>query len=378
MGTFNATQVNTGALRAAVDEFGADSVYFIHNHPSGNLKPSNQYRGMHSQLKGMFEGMKIEFGSIIIDTTSGRYTQFDTISNEEREMPKNVDGVVEFPVRSFSRQIFNETELPAKQIKSPTDIAETISTLRPGKRNKIGFLLLNRANQVVGNIFSGFSSYSNAKKMAEEAVKYALHYGAESVVTYGNVALDGISAVAAEIKRISGNSVRLLDGFNVSNGLSAYDTGAMESGVPYGKGGNERFRGGEDIEAVNERFNDALFNLTEKNADNTNLLLGRPSDILKSVGIPDRDIVLYGNKLIKKAKKHRYNFQDIRDLPKLLITPICIFGGSYDGSFAILTEMIVNGKRSIVSIDINKGEVQDVNLVTSIYDKRNESIIRWI
>ena len=166
--------------------------------------------------------------------------------------------------------------------------------------------------------------------------------------------------------------------FNVSNGLSAYDTGAMESGVPYGKGGNEKFRGGEDIEAVNERFNDALFNLTEKNADNTNLLLGRPSDILKSVGIPDRDIVLYGNKLIKKAKKHRYNFQDIRDLPKLLITAICIFGGSSDGSFAILTEMIVNGKRSIVSIDINKGEVQDVNLVTSIYDKRNESIIRWI
>ena len=298
MGTFNATQVNTGALRAAVDEFGADSVYFIHNHPSGNLKPSNQDRGMHSQLKGMFEGMKIEFGSIIIDTTSGRYTQFDTISNEEREMPKIVDGVVEFPVRSFSRQIFNETKLPAKQIKSPTDIAETISTLRLGKRNKIGFLLLNRANQVVGNIFSGFSSYSNAKKMAEVAVKYALHYGAESVVTYGNVALDGISAVAAEIKRISGNSVRLLDGFNVSNRLSAYDTGAMESGVPYGKGGNEKFRGGEDIEAVNERFNDALFNLTEKNADNTNLLLGRPSDILKSVGIPDRDIVLYGNKLI--------------------------------------------------------------------------------
>ena len=65
-------------------------------------------------------------------------------------------------------------------------------------------------------------------------------------------------------------------------------------------------------------------------------------------------------------------------MPKLLSTPICIFGGSYDGSFAILTEMIVNGKRSIVSIDINKGEVQDVNLVTSIYDKRNESIIRWI
>ena len=104
-------------------------------------------------------------------------------------------------------------------LKSPTDIAETISTLRLGKRNKIGFLLLNRANQVVGNIFSGFSSYSNAKKMAEVAVKYTLHYGAESVVTYGNVALDGISAVAAEIKRISGNSVRLLDGFNVSNGL---------------------------------------------------------------------------------------------------------------------------------------------------------------
>lgn len=383
MGTFSATQVNTGALRAAVDEFGADSVYFIHNHPSGNLKPSNQDRGMHSQLKGMFEGMKIEFGSIIIDTTSGRYTQFDTISNEEREMPKNVDGVVEFPVRSFSRQIFNETELPSKQIKSPTDIAETISTLRLGKRNKIGLLLLNRANQVVGNIFSGFSSYSNAKKMAEVAVKYALHYGAEGVVTYGNVALDGISAVAAEIKRISGNSVRLLDGFNVSNGLNAYDTGAMESGVPYGKGGNEKFRGGEDIEVVNERFNEELQQQIDGTLPKGHIYqLGKPGELLKACGFPDMPIELSATNLAEHSRKSHHIFEigDIKGLVKELQNPIAAFAyGDKSKSQNVIVEIQKDGKNFLVGVHFNQAKNGiEVSSIRGIFPKNNSEWLNWI
>ena len=383
MGTFSATQVNTGALRAAVDDFGADSVYFIHNHPSGNLKPSNQDRAMHSQLKGMFEGMKIEFGSIIIDTTSGRYTQFDIISNEEREMPKNVDGVVEFPVRSFSRQIFNEVELPTKQIKSPTDIAETISTLRLGKRNKIGLLLLNRANQVVGNIFSGFSSYSNAKKMAEVAVKYALHYGAESVVTYGNVALDGISAVAAEIKRISGNSVRLLDGFNVSNGLNAYDTGAMESGVPYGKSGNEKFRGREDIEAINERFNEELQQQIDGTLPKGHIYqLGKPGELLKACGFPDMPIELSATNLAEHSRKSHHIFEigDIKGLVKELQNPIAAFAyGDKSKSQNVIVEIQKDGKNFLVGVHFNQAKNGiEVSSIRGIFPKNNSEWLNWI
>ena len=233
MGTFSATQVNTGALRAAVDKFGADSIYFIHNHPSGTLKPSLQEQNLFNELQSMFKGKKVSVDAIIIDTTSGKYVQFSSDATVESNMPKYVDGAIEYPVHSFSKQVFNDVEVPQKVIRSSSDVAEVLSTLRLGKRNKLGFLLLNRAHQVVGNIFSNYGSYNKAKDIADEIVKYALHYGADSVVTYGNVGLDGVDKVKSEVSRLSNRSVTLLDGINVANGLSAVDTGVMESSVPY-------------------------------------------------------------------------------------------------------------------------------------------------
>ena len=233
MGTFSATQVNTGALRAAVDKFGADSIYFIHNHPSGTLKPSLQDQNLFNELQSMFKGKKVSVDAIIIDTTSGKYVQFSSDATVESNMPKNVDGAIEYPVHSFSKQVFNDVEVPQKVIRSSSDVAEVLSTLRLGKRNKLGFLLLNRAHQVVGNIFSNYGSYNKAKDIADEIVKYALHYGADSVVTYGNVGLDGVDKVKSEVSRLYNRSVTLLDGINVANGLSAVDTGVMESSVPY-------------------------------------------------------------------------------------------------------------------------------------------------
>gem|GEM_PF-4651041 len=134
----------------------------------------------------------------------------------------------------------------------------------------------------------------------------------------------------------------------------------------------------DELAEVNERFNEQLDGLTEENADSTILMLGRPSAVLLATGIPDRNIALYGNKLIKKAKSHKYSIQDVKDLPRYVANPIAVFKGSYENGYAILTEMPINGKNALVSIDIRKGEVQDLNLITSIFDKNNKGMLSWI
>ena len=132
------------------------------------------------------------------------------------------------------------------------------------------------------------------------------------------------------------------------------------------------------LKEVNDRFNEQLKGLTRENADKEILSVGNPSSALKSVGIPDRDIRLYGNKILKKAKVHSYSPTDLKDLPNAMQRPIAIFDGSYKGSYSIFTELQLNGENALASIDINKGEVQDINLITSVYGKRGDSVLSWI
>lgn len=134
----------------------------------------------------------------------------------------------------------------------------------------------------------------------------------------------------------------------------------------------------DSIEEINELFNKELDDLTEENADRVILSCGKPGMALLSAGLPNRRIALYGNKLIKKAKSHRYSVSDVKDLPKYIQNPIAVFKGSYGGGFAVLTEMFINGKNTLVSIDINKGEIQDLNLITSVFDKNSKGVINWI
>ena len=132
------------------------------------------------------------------------------------------------------------------------------------------------------------------------------------------------------------------------------------------------------LREVNDRFNEQLSELTEENADKEILSVGYPSDLLRSVGIPNRDIRLYGNKIMKKAKAHSYLPTDLKDLPTAIQNPIAIFEGSYKGSYSILTELPLNGENALASVDVNKGEVQDINLITSVYGKRGDSVLSWI
>lgn len=95
-----------------------------------------------------------------------------------------------------------------------------------------------------------------------------------------------------------------------------------------------------DMEAANRKFNEELSGLTEWNADGVVLDLGRPSAPLRAAGVEDKPMKLYGNKVVKKMKKHGFGKEALRDLLRAVADSIAVFDNyGREGNKSILTEL---------------------------------------
>ncbi len=134
----------------------------------------------------------------------------------------------------------------------------------------------------------------------------------------------------------------------------------------------------ETLQEVNKRFNEELSGLTEENAQSKILYLGNPGKILLAAGISDKPIKLYGNKLLKKMHKHDFTIAAVKNLPIEINNPIAVFKGSVENSFAILSELKINGNNVLASLTIGKGNDIEFNIISSIYGKDSNSVVFWI
>lgn len=133
------------------------------------------------------------------------------------------------------------------------------------------------------------------------------------------------------------------------------------------------------LDKVNGRFNEQLERLTEKNADSIVFSLGRPSAVLQSAGVKDKPMKLYGNKVMKKMRKHGFALEELRDLPKAVAAPIAVFDNyGEDGNRSILTELRTQQGNFLVSVNIGKDADIDFNIVRSVFGKGNENVVDWI
>lgn len=146
------------------------------------------------------------------------------------------------------------------------------------------------------------------------------------------------------------------------------------------KVGNYTDKFTDELNAVNERFNEKLSNLTEENADKVALNLGTPSAILRAAGVENKPMKLYGNKVIKKMKKHGFALEELKDLPKAVANPIAVFDNyKKEGNRSILTELKTKQGNFLVTIDLGKGtEDVDFNIVSSVFGKDSGNIVDWI
>lgn len=134
-----------------------------------------------------------------------------------------------------------------------------------------------------------------------------------------------------------------------------------------------------DIADVNERFNEQLDSLTEENADSVTLSLGRPSAILRAAGVEDKPMKLYGNKVMKKMRKHGFKLDELRNLPEAVANPIAVFKNyGKEGNRSILTELRTDQGNFLVTLTLGEGHDVDFNVVTSVFGKGGSNIIDWI
>ena len=137
---------------------------------------------------------------------------------------------------------------------------------------------------------------------------------------------------------------------------------------------------GEGLSEVNEKFNEDLSRLTEANADSITLSLGKPSQILVAAGVIDKPMKLYGNKVIKKMKKHGFELDELMNLPRAVSDPIAVFNNyGVSGNRSILTELKTTDGNFLVTIDLGTGKDDiDFNIVSSVFGKDEEKIVNWI
>ncbi len=224
MGHYTSSIINASAVAVAMENVKPDKVYLVHNHPSGALRASNEDVAALEGFRTIY-GDIVEKG-IIINLKSGKFGIYDTAKETNEERSTKAEGGADVPVETFTfnKQVFDKDFNPAElfQVKNDSDVAAFISSNRLGDRNKIGLLVCNNQNRVVGNVFTPFVGITaaSAKKVAKEIVYYTTVMGGNRPVLFGR--FPALSAAAksnlgAYIGLYSGGTIKLLDMVDVES-----------------------------------------------------------------------------------------------------------------------------------------------------------------
>lgn len=131
----------------------------------------------------------------------------------------------------------------------------------------------------------------------------------------------------------------------------------------------------------------------ERLRDGGRFLIGRTSDVLKSINVKDYNIYFGKSKIEKILNKHHdMNIEYIKQVPEILESPILIMDSiTRSDSLVVLGDLVSNdGEPVIVSLLVDpknkSGIIQDFGIITSSYGKKlsglqkmiNNSTIRYI
>lgn len=240
MGTFSATMVDVPTASLAYSRIKPDQVYFVHNHPSGQLKCSTQDIQVLRAVESMCD---VPVLGVIINLKTGRYGTFDTSNNTDVGVKRTPAKEHQLKVYTLDKQIFAPDYDPMSQplVKGSYDVASFLNSQRMGDRAKVSFLILTRANRIVGNIHTPFTEISsNPREVARYISERVIQLGGESAILYGDFEMTaGASTAWQRVKTEMDNvgKTRLLDVVSVmgNHSRSANDEDLLrEPGSGYG------------------------------------------------------------------------------------------------------------------------------------------------
>lgn len=248
MGTFTATMVDIPTASLAYNRIQPDQVYFVHNHPGGNLMCSPQDVQM---LRKIADISKVPVHGVIINLKTGKYGTFDTNNNSgtgEKRTPEKENALT---VHTLDKQIFAPDYDPMAQplVRGSEDVAKFLNSQRMGDRAKMSFIILSRAGRIVGNIHTPFTKLpTKSDEIARYISERVIQFGGESAILYGDFTHEGSKMVAYRNLKDNLNKVggtTLLDVVNVegNNTRSAKDDGLLyEPGSEYGASPDSEIR----------------------------------------------------------------------------------------------------------------------------------------
>ena len=214
-------------------------------------------------------------------------------------------------------------------------------------------------------------------KSKQRGGKYTMNNALLNLVSLNNFVSKGGSMVAYVSPENIAKVVDLLsrEPFNL--------TVLEESKLEDTESGNEKFRGGEDIEAINERFNEELQQQIDGTLPKGHIYqLGKPGELLKACGFPDMPIELSSTNLLDHSKKERHRFEigDIKGLVKELQNPIAVFAyGDKSKSQNVIVEIQRDGKNFLVGVHFNQAKNGiEVSSIRGIFPKDNSEWPNWI
>ncbi len=266
MGSFNASVADIPTASLAYSRIKPDEVYFVHNHPSGNLKCSPQDAQL---LRKMQEMCDVPVHGVIINLKTGKYGTFDATGTSGGGSKRVPADETRLTIHTLDKQIFSADYDPMAQplVRSSADVAAFLNSQRMGDRAKVSFLIISQQGRIVGNIHTPFSDISTSvRDKARYISDKVVQFGGASAILYGD--FDMNDAQGRDYRRLKdqlqqvGNT-RLLDVVRVEGNhtRSATDDGILyEPGSEYGadKTGDLRFRLGDETKTFDKRIRTAV------------------------------------------------------------------------------------------------------------------------
>lgn len=241
-GLFNSTLVSQVQFQDLIERFGSKELYFVHNHPSGNLEPSREDLAIHTQIENSLGGKVILHDSIIINLKSGKYSTFNPnygLGSKANDSTQGIEGKVPFKTLSFTRQaLVHDVEL--KKISHPESIASFITSSRFSSGKKWQVLAMNPMNQIVGRFcltaVPNFNSEEGINNVVNEVSLYTIRSGGISCALIANIGdapkLSGNGTFNQLRKSFEKKGINLLDivGVEPSSDIfeSSLDNGAQD------------------------------------------------------------------------------------------------------------------------------------------------------
>ena len=180
VGSSSGVIFDNGAILNGIKKFGTQKIYLVHNHPSGTLMPSTQDLNLTTRIREGLDPLNVEVEHVIMDTFKKEYVYLDS-SNKSSIHKRNEKLSTD---KDYKTNIMDEQQVlsgPISKITSVESAVTAIQQLRYSALPKNAMLILNRANEVIGNfVFKGEINTKEAFEFLGDAASAA------GAIFYGN------------------------------------------------------------------------------------------------------------------------------------------------------------------------------------------------